>query len=110
MAELQITVVYAPAPRAVRSWQVRLAEGSTAAHALQACGLLQAADGLGADALSVWGRRCEAGRVLQDQDRVELCRPLRVDPKVARRTRFAQQGARATGLFARRRPGAKAGY
>ena len=43
-------------------------------------------------------------------DRVEIYRPLKVDPKVARRERFVRQGARATGLFARRRPGGKAGY
>jgi putative ubiquitin-RnfH superfamily antitoxin RatB of RatAB toxin-antitoxin module len=47
---------------------------------------------------------------LQDHDRVEICRALTVDPKVARRARFVKQGARTTGLFARKRPGAKAGY
>jgi len=35
---------------------------------------------------------------------------LLVDPKEARRLRFTQQGSRATGLFAKRRKGAKAGY
>jgi uncharacterized protein len=29
---------------------------------------------------------------------------------VARRERFAKQGARTSGLFAQRRPGAKSGY
>jgi hypothetical protein len=33
-----------------------------------------------------------------------------VDPKVARRERFKKQGARGTGLFAKRRKGGKAGY
>jgi sulfur carrier protein len=47
---------------------------------------------------------------LQDGDRLEIYRPLKVDPKVARRERFARQGAKTTGLFAKRRPGAKAGY
>jgi hypothetical protein len=37
-------------------------------------------------------------------------RALKVDPKVARRERFARQGARTTGLFARQRPGGKSGY
>jgi uncharacterized protein len=37
-------------------------------------------------------------------------RPLLVDPKVARRERFRTQGARAAGLFAKKRPGAKPGY
>jgi hypothetical protein len=43
-------------------------------------------------------------------DRLEICRGLRVDPKVARRERFVAQGARGSGLFASRRPGAKSGY
>ena len=37
-------------------------------------------------------------------------RELKVDPKVARRERFVKQGARTTGLFAKKRLGAKAGY
>jgi len=47
---------------------------------------------------------------MHEQDRLELYRPLLVDPKEARRARFEAQGARSVGLFARRRPGAKAGY
>ena len=35
---------------------------------------------------------------------------LRVDPKVARRERFNDQGAKSAGLFTKKRPGAKAGY
>jgi len=41
---------------------------------------------------------------------VEIWRPLRVDPKLARRERFGRQGARSAGLFAKRRPGSKPGY
>jgi sulfur carrier protein len=41
---------------------------------------------------------------------VELYRPLKVDPKLARRERFNRQGAGTTGLFAKRRAGAKSGY
>jgi putative ubiquitin-RnfH superfamily antitoxin RatB of RatAB toxin-antitoxin module len=47
---------------------------------------------------------------LRDQDRIEVYRPLLVDPKVARRERFVKQGARGAGLFAKKRQGAKAGY
>ena len=61
-------------------------------------------------AYGIWGRPCAPGAALQDGDRVEIWRPLRVDPKRARRERFASQGARTAGLFARRRPGGKAGY
>ena len=109
---LQITVVYAPAPRVVREWCIDMNDGSTVAQALRQCGVLEEFPDLAhaPQLLGIWGRRCGADQLLRDQDRVEICRPLQVDPKVARRTRFVQQGARSAGLFASRRPGAKAGY
>ena len=58
----------------------------------------------------VWGRLQAADFVLADGDRVEAYRNLTVDPKVARRERFAKQGARGTGLFANQREHAKSGY
>ena len=58
----------------------------------------------------IWGSEVGWDQALKDGDRVELCRPLTVDPKVARRERFQRQGARGTGLFANRRKGGKAGY
>ena len=60
--------------------------------------------------VGVWGKPAELAQGVQDGDRIEIYRPLTVDPKVARRTRFKGQGARATGLFAQKRQGAKAGY
>lgn len=41
--------------------------------------------------LGVWGRACDAARVLRDNDRIEIYRPLLVDPKDARRTRAARR-------------------
>jgi putative ubiquitin-RnfH superfamily antitoxin RatB of RatAB toxin-antitoxin module len=58
----------------------------------------------------VWGRQVHSEHVLKEGDRLELYRPLQVDPKVARRQRFKKQGAKRTGLFAKRRPGSAAGY
>ena len=60
--------------------------------------------------LGVWGKRCSAAQVLEENDRIEIYRPLRVDPKVARRERFTSQGAKRAGLFANKKAGAKAGY
>jgi|GEM_PF-1930446 len=60
--------------------------------------------------ISVWGHPQGLNHVLKAGDRVELTRALRVDPKVARRERFVKQGAKAAGLFAKKRPQAKAGY
>ncbi|MDR0457954.1 MAG: RnfH family protein [Burkholderiaceae bacterium] len=109
---LDITVVYSPAARQVEQVEVRLPEGSTVRDAVQASGLCarDPALDLGVAGVGVWGRPAPPGQPLRDQDRVEIYRPLSVDPKVARRERFGRQGARAAGLFARRRPGAKPGY
>jgi putative ubiquitin-RnfH superfamily antitoxin RatB of RatAB toxin-antitoxin module len=101
---VRVTVVQSPAPREVREWVLELPAGSSVADALRACGLEATGD------VGVWGRRIATDMPLRDCDRVEVYRPLLVDPKVARRERFRRQGARATGLFAQRRPGAKQGY
>ena len=58
----------------------------------------------------VWGRKVLPNYVLSEGDRLELYRPLRVDPKIARRQRFKKQGVKRSGLFANRRPGSAAGY
>lgn len=109
---LRITVVYSGAARSVVEKTVVLHGGCTLQAAVQASGLLQEHPELGLDTLDVgvWGKVAGLEYVLQDQDRVEIYRPLTVDPKVARRTRFKGQGARTTGLFAQKRQGAKAGY
>ena len=39
----------------------------------------------------LWGRPAAAQTLLQDGDRIEIYRPLRVDPKVARRERYRQR-------------------
>ena len=65
---------------------------------------------LGQAVVGVWGRKAPPGQVLRDRDRIEIYRPLQVDPKVARRERFRKQGARSSGLFAHKRAGGKAGY
>ena len=106
-ASLAITVVVCLAPREVREWELDLPVGATVADALRASCGVEAGE---APSVGIWGRAASLDAVLQPLDRVEIYRPLKVDPKVARRERFARQGARTTGLFARRRPGGKSGY
>ena len=114
---IPIELAWSPAPRTVHSEALQVAAGTTLLQAVQDSALaqqpavqawLQTQD----DSLvaSIWGRTATPGQVLRAQDRIELSRPLQVDPKVARRERFAKQGAGAAGLFARRRAGAKPGY
>ncbi len=106
---LHVTVAYAPAPRQVHEVALSLPAGSTVQDALAASGLLaQFPDiDLSPGHVGVWGRKTPLERPLRQRDRVEIWRPLRVDPKHARRERFGQQGARAPGLFARRGQGGK---
>ena len=112
MAEpgLCITVVVSTAPGMLREWVLQLPEGATVADALRAVAQEAGMPQWHPADCGVWGRTAEPGQVLRQNDRVEVYRPLTVDPKVARRERFARQGARTTGLFASRRPGGKAGY
>lgn len=109
---VRVSVVVCVAPRQTQEWELELPVGATAGDALRACGAdrLAGLQGGGAPLLGIWGRSVAVDAPLQDLDRVEIYRPLKVDPKVARRERFARQGARTTGLFARQRPGGKSGY
>lgn len=109
-AMLHVSVLYSPAPREVLEWKLELPEGATVRDAVLASGWRQAAPEGGVPDVGLWGRQCTAQQPLRDGDRVEIYRGLKVDPKVARRERFRKQGARAAGLFAQRRPGAKPGY
>ncbi|MBY0410237.1 MAG: RnfH family protein [Burkholderiaceae bacterium] len=112
---LEITVLVCLAPRQVSEQVVLLARGATVRDVLQAAGgaageLVQGHDPANMPPVGIWGRAAGLDSPVAHSDRVEVYRPLTVDPKVARRERFAQQGARTTGLFARRRPGGKQGY
>lgn len=109
---VSVTVVYSPAPRRVHEVALVVEQGCTVAQAVVQSGLIRTTPK--ADValleLGIWGRKATAGEALRANDRVEIYRPLRVDPKVARRERFASQGAKTAGLFAKRRVGGKAGY
>ena len=85
---LRCEVVYA-LPGCQSVVEVTLAEGATVADALTASGLLITHPELGRDrlALGLFGAQVTAERVLQEGDRVEIYRPLQVDPRTARRER-----------------------
>jgi len=109
---MDITLAYSPAARQVREATLVLDTDATVAQALQQSGWLAdlSAQEVKTLEVGVWGRKVALGHVLRQDDRVELYRQLKVDPKVARRERFVTQGAKSAGLFAKKRPGAKAGY
>lgn len=109
---LRVVVLYSPGAREVLEWPVTLADGATLRQAVLASGLADAAPDLVLDEadVGIWGRKATWDAPVRQGDRVEVYRPLKVDPKLARRERFRRQGSRAAGLFAKRRPGGKPGY
>jgi hypothetical protein len=65
--------------------------------ALAASGVLER-HALSPEALTcgIWGRRFGLDHPLRERDRVEIYRPLRCDPKEARRLRYRQRKERSS--------------
>lgn len=85
---MHVEVAYAR-PDRQRLVTIDLAAGATARDAVHASGLANEfpeIDGERAP-LGVFGRACAGDTVLRAGDRVEIYRPLQVDPKEARRRR-----------------------
>jgi uncharacterized protein len=83
-------VVYAT-PRQAHMFEVRVAPGSSVGQAIEACGILGTAPELAGQELNVgiFGQGCTLDDEVHDGDRIEIYRPLLVDPKQARRQRAA---------------------
>lgn len=83
MIEVEVVLALQRECRSVRVW---LAPGATAGEAAAASGLpLEGIEGY-----AVFGERVKAGAPVQNGDRLELLRPLLLDPKEARRRRAAR--------------------
>lgn len=109
---LRVVVCWHWAPGDVREWPLTVPPGSRVRDAIEQLASTTGVSWVAIDVglVGVWGRPAAGEQVLADGDRVEIYRALTVDPKTARRERFKKQGTRGAGLFAKRRPGAKAGY
>jgi putative ubiquitin-RnfH superfamily antitoxin RatB of RatAB toxin-antitoxin module len=91
-SRLRIEVVYSPRPGTVDRTELLLPEPVTLGQALDASGLLQRHPEVRELTAGVWGRARDPATPLRDRDRVEVYRPLVVDPKEARRLRYRRQG------------------
>ena len=87
---IMVVVAYAsPGKPALR--QLRVPSGSTVADAIRECGLLGQCPeiDLNQHRAGIFGRLVQLDTPLRDGDRVEIYRPLDVDPKEVRRRRAA---------------------
>lgn len=87
MAELiRVSVVYADPQREIVR-ELEIAVDATVDDAIRASGVLDELPGFVPAAIGVFGNRVARNAGLRDGDRIELYRPLRIDPKEARRLR-----------------------
>lgn len=95
---MKVEVVHA-LPDDQRLVTLELPPGSRAADAVRASGLIEAFPGIDPERtpLGIFGRPCGPDRVLRPGDRVEIHRPLEVDPKEARRLRAGRSARRGRG-------------
>lgn len=83
---MRIEVAFAR-PDEQRILELQLAEGSTAREAVRASGLAELCPEIDAERcpVGVFGEKVAGDRILKPGDRVEIYRPLTVDPRERRR-------------------------
>lgn len=94
-AALQVELAWSTGPRQMHLLALTLPGGSTLKDALGAGGLWplgQQGAELSDAHVGIWGRKASPDTPLRDGDRVECYRPLKVDPKEARRVRYRAHG------------------
>lgn len=90
---MRVEVVYA-LPEGHDRVLVELAPGACVADALAASGIARRHPDIDFSRLGIFGRRVGADAALAEGDRVEIYRPLALDPKDARRERASRQRKR----------------
>ena len=92
---MRIELVYCPQSGEADIRELDLPAPLTVRDALAASGLLEAHPGINmaTQRVGIWGRRCRLEDSVREGDRIEVYRPLSVDPKEARRLRYQAQKA-----------------
>lgn len=77
---------------------LQVSSGTTVAQAIEQSGLLQQYPSLKGQALRVgiFAKPCPLWHLVKDGDRIEIYRPLCIDPKSARRFRAAKKARTST--------------
>jgi putative ubiquitin-RnfH superfamily antitoxin RatB of RatAB toxin-antitoxin module len=89
---IRVAVACSPRAGVAAEVTIELPAGANALEAIRASGLLErfAEIDVSTQAIGVWGRACTLETRLRDGDRVEIYRPLAMDPNEARRLRARQ--------------------
>lgn len=89
-ADLRVSVAYSPRAGELDLVDISVNAGATVRLALNRSGLFERHPGidLAHCTLGVWGKLRGLDEPLRDLDRIEIYRPLQVDPKEARRLRY----------------------
>ena len=83
---IRISVAYADSQRQVVR-EIEIATPATVEDAIRVSGILDEWPGLVPAGFGVFGNKVDRSTRLRDGDRVEIYRPLEIDPKEARRKR-----------------------
>lgn len=99
----RVELVWSPQAGDVQQRWLDVEEGATLESALRGCADFMAAQHqtLAELRIGIWGRVRPLETPLRERDRIEVYRPLTVDPKEARRLRYAKRGQR---IVSRHRP------
>ena len=96
---MRVELVWSPAAGDVQHRWLEVGEGATIESALRGCAdFVQPPGEL---RIGIWGRVRPLDTPLRERDRIEVYRPLTVDPKEARRQRYQAAGSR---IVTRHRP------
>jgi putative ubiquitin-RnfH superfamily antitoxin RatB of RatAB toxin-antitoxin module len=92
-SKIAIEVAYALPERQVLR-RILLPDGSTVEDAIRVSGLCAEFPEIDPTRVGIHGKPVPVTAVLRDQERVEIYRPLRADPKEVRRARAAKKRAK----------------
>lgn len=84
MGTFAVEVCYA-LPERTELLAVEVEPGATVQQAIERSGLLHSHPEVARCGVGIFGRACDRGDLVQPGDRVEIYRPLNVDPKEMRR-------------------------
>ena len=84
-----IEILFSPSPNNIERYCVAIDEQTTLQAAIQASGLLNKHTNWDIHTLEagIYGKKVPLETVLKPQNRIEIYRPLQIDPKAARRKR-----------------------